>query len=81
MYEFGEGWSVVVLVGRVMPWSRFGGCYYYDVYKVCCLFVVWMFVDFLCTVLNVLFYVLGVLRVVMYERREMINDRSSNGGD
>ncbi len=40
MYEYGEGWIVVVPVGRAMTWSRFGGCYYYDVYKVCCLFVV-----------------------------------------
>ncbi len=38
MYAFGEGWSVVVLVGGVMPWSRLGGCYCYGVYKVCCLF-------------------------------------------
>jgi hypothetical protein len=40
MNEFGEGWIVVVLVGRAMPWSRFGGCYSYGVYKVCCRFVV-----------------------------------------
>ncbi len=40
-----------------------------------------MFVDFMCTVLNDLFYVNGVLSVVMYERREMIGDRNSNGGD
>ncbi len=40
-----------------------------------------MFVDFACTVLNVLFYVPGVLSVVVYERKSMIGERSSNRGD
>ena len=40
-----------------------------------------MFVDFVCTILNVLFYVPGVLSVVVYERKSMIGERSSNGGD
>ncbi len=40
-----------------------------------------MFVDFVCTVLNVLFCVPGNLSVVVYERRSMISERSSNGGD
>ncbi len=40
-----------------------------------------MFVDVLCTVLNFLYYVPGVLNVVVYERREMIGERSGNGGD
>ncbi len=40
-----------------------------------------MFVDFVCIVLNVLFYVTGVMSVVVYERRSMIGERSSNGGD
>ncbi len=40
-----------------------------------------MFVDFVCTVLNVSFDVLGVLSMVVYERRSMIGERSSNGGD
>ncbi len=40
-----------------------------------------MLVDVVCTVLNVLFYVLGVLNVVVYERRKMIGERSSTGGE
>ncbi len=39
-----------------------------------------MFVDFVCIVLNVLFYVPGVMSVVVYERRSMIGKRSVNGG-
>ncbi len=35
----------------------------------------------MCTILNVLFYVPGILSVVVYERRSMIGERSSNGGD
>ena len=40
-----------------------------------------MFVDVVCTVLNVLFYVHGVLNVVVYERRKMIGERSSTRGE
>ncbi len=40
-----------------------------------------MFVDVVCTVLNVLYYVRGVLNVIVYERRGMIGERSSNGSD
>ncbi len=35
-----------------------------------------MVVDVVCTVLNVLFYVPGVLNVVAYERRDSIAERS-----
>ncbi len=79
MYAFGEGWSVVVPVGGVMPWSRFGGCYYYGVYKVCCLFYVCMLVDFVCVVLNSLFYVPVVLNVVVSACRKMIDERERIG--
>ncbi len=75
MHAFGEGWSVVVLVGGIMPWSRFDGCYCYGVYRVCCLFCVCMLVDFVCVVLNILFYVPVVLNVVVLAYREVIGER------
>ena len=40
-----------------------------------------MVVDVVCTVLNVLFYVHGVMSVVVYERMSMTCERNSNGGD
>ena len=81
MYAFEEGWSVVVPTGGVMPWSRFGGCYYYGVYKVCCLFFVCMLVDIVCAVLNSLFYVPIVLNVVVSARRKVIDERNRTGSE
>ncbi len=40
-----------------------------------------MVVDVVCIVLNVLFYVLGVLNVVAYECRDSIAERSGIGGE
>ncbi len=36
--ELGEGWSVIVPAGGVVPWSRLGRCYSHGVYQVCYLF-------------------------------------------
>ncbi len=71
MYAFGKGWSVVVPVGGVMPWSQFGECDCYGLYHVCYLFYLCMLVDFVCVVLNSLFYVHVVLNVVVPACREV----------
>ncbi len=81
MYAFGEGWSVARPVGGVMPWSRFGGCKCYGVYKVCCLFCVCLLVDIVCAVLNSLFYVTSVLNGVASARRNVIEDGNMTGGE
>ncbi len=76
MHAFGEGWSVVVPVGGVMTWSRFGRCYFYGVYMVCCLFFVCMLLDIVCAILNSLFSVRVVLNVVVSARRKVIDERN-----
>ncbi len=65
-----------------MPWSRFGGYYCYGVYHVCYMFFLCMLVDFVCVVLNSLFYVPVVLNVVVPECREREGDeREREGGE
>ncbi len=81
MYEFREGWSVTVLIGGDMPWSRFGGCYCYCVYHVCYLFYLCMLVGFVCGVLNSLFGVPVVLNVFVYACREVIRERIRKRGE
>jgi hypothetical protein len=81
VYAFGEGWSVVVTVDGVMPWSRFGGCYCYGVYQACYVFYLYMLVDFMCGVLNSLHYVPVVLNVVVPACREVISERERKRGE
>ncbi len=40
-----------------------------------------MLVDFVCAVLNSLFYVLVVLNVVVFARRKMIDERERTGSE